>query len=197
MTEADLARFAEYAEGESKAARTNSFEWTEDPSLPKGWRSRMSEAKKFYLAPTNEQFPVRRLVLRFMVEQGYSEADLEVTRRSLVEEGWTESDLLPAGWRFRSNPKKPGTNHFLTKDGLYFKSLKTTRDYAALNCSHDILKKLEEFAIFESRKSRLEEVSSTWEEDESLPQGWKLRHIEGVKQRLQPPIFSSEILSKI
>ena len=109
--------------------------------------------------------------MRFMVEQGYSEADLEVTRRSLVEEGWTESDLLPADWRFRSNPKKPGTNYFLTKDGLYFKSLKTTRDYAALNCSHDILKKLEEFAIFESRKSRLEEVSSTWEEDESLPQG--------------------------
>ena len=29
MTEADLARFAEYAEGESKAARTTSFEWTE------------------------------------------------------------------------------------------------------------------------------------------------------------------------
>ena len=184
MTEADLARFAEYAEGELKAARTTSFEWTEDPSLPEGWKSRMSEAKKFYLAPTNEQFPVRRLVLRFMVEQGYSEADLEVTRRSLVEEGWTESDLLPADWRFRSNPKKPGTNYFLTKDGLYFKSLKTTRDYAALNCSHDILKKLEEFAIFESRKSRLEEVSSTWEEDESLPQGWKLRHIEGVKGRI-------------
>ena len=73
MSEKDLERFAAYAEGESKVMRSSCYEWMDDPSLPKGWRSRLSEAKKFYLAPTNEQFPVRRLVLKFMVEKNYPE----------------------------------------------------------------------------------------------------------------------------
>ena len=181
MSEEDLARFAAYAEGESKVNRNSSYEWLEEPSLPKGWRSRLSEAKKYYLAPTNEQFPVRRLALKFMVEQNYPEQDLEKTRSSLGEEGWKESALLPEGWRFRPKENKYGAKDFLTKEGMYFKSFKSTKEYATASCSPAEVTKLDEFAREESRKIRLREVSYKWEEDESLPQGWKLRHIKGPK----------------
>ena len=188
MSEEDLARFAAYAEGESKVNRTSSYEWTEDPSLPKGWKSRLSEAKKFYLAPTGEQFPVRRLALKFMVENYYPVEDLEKTRISLGEEGWKESPLLPEGWRFRKKEHRSGPNRgsmdFLTKEGVHFKSFKTTREYAKANCSQTDVAKLDEFAVEESRKVRLTEVGYNWEEDESLPEGWKLRHIKGPKGKV-------------
>ena len=184
MSEEDLERFAAYAEGESKVNRSSSYEWVDDPSLPKGWRSRLSEAKKFYLAPTNEQFPVRRLVLKFMVEKNYPEEDLEKTRSSLGEEGWKESALLPEGWRFRPKEHKTGAKDFLTKEGVFFKSFKTTKEYAAANCSPAELTKLDEFAVEESRKSRLSEVIYNWKEDESLPEGWKLRHIKGPRGKV-------------
>ena len=184
MSEEDLAKFAAYAEEESKVARSSSYEWVDDPSLPQGWRSRLSEAKKFYLAPTNEQFPVRRLALKFMVEKGYPEEDLEKTRSSLVEEGWRKSPLLPEGWRFRLTEHKPGSKVFLTKEGMFFKSFKTIREYASANCTPAEVIKLDEFAIEESRKSRLSEVSYNWEEDESLPEGWKLRRIQGPKGKV-------------
>ena len=188
MSEEDLARFAAYAEGESKVNRTSSYEWTEDPSLPKGWKSRLYEAKKFYLAPTGEQFPVRRLALKFMVENYYPVEDLEKTRISLGEEGWKESPLLPEGWRFRKKEHRSGPNRgsmdFLTKEGVHFKSFKTTREYAEANCSQTDVAKLDEFAVEESRKNRLTEVGYNWEEDESLPEGWKLRHIKGPKGKV-------------
>ena len=184
MSEEDLKRFAAYAEGESKVNRSSSYEWVDDPSLPKGWRSRLSEAKKFYLAPTNEQFTVRRLVLKFMVEKNYPDEDLEKTRSSLGEEGWKESVLLPEGWRFRPKKDKTAAKDFLTKEGIFFKSFKTTKEYAAANCSPAEVAKLDEFAVEESRKSRLSEVTYNWKEDESLPEGWKLRHIKGPRGKV-------------
>ena len=182
---AEVMKLDEFAEGESKVNRTSSYEWVDDPSLPKGWRRRFSESKKFYLAPTNEQFPVRRLVLKFMVEKNYPEEDLEKTRSSLGEEGWRGSTLLPEGWRFRPKEKsKSGAKDFLTKDGMYFKSFKTSKQYATANCSPAEVTMLDEFALEESRRSRLSEVSYNWEKDDSLPEGWKLRRIKGPKGKV-------------
>ena len=184
MSEADLARFVRYAKGESKVRTITSSEWEDDPTLPKGWKTRDSDAKKFFLAPTNEQFPVRRLVLKFMVEKGYPKHQVELTRKSLAEDGWRESPLLPDGWRFRANQKTSYTKVFLTKEGAYFKSMKTAREFAETNCTQAEVTMLDEFAIEESRKGRMDEKGYNWEEDESLPKGWKLRHVEGPKGKV-------------
>ena len=157
MGEGELVNFQLYSAEESKVSRTTNYQWEHHPSLPHGWKMRTSDAKKFYLAPTNEQFPVKRLALKFMVERGDPEEEVEVMRRGLEDEGWRADPLLPQGWRFRTQDKKQAnSNHFLTRDGTFFKSFKTAAGHVRASSSYSEGEeaRLQQFAVEGSRRNR-------------------------------------------
>merc|ERR1719319_1477177 len=79
--------------------------WEEgEASLPEGWRSRPSgkQGKQIFIGPDGSQFMTRRLAIKHMIGEGYSEQELEATRAGLSEEGWQEDGLLPRAWRFKT-----------------------------------------------------------------------------------------------
>ena len=64
-------KFSTFVENNTKRRRISNYDFQDDKSLPKGWKSRgnVNVGKPgvgFYLlSPTNEQFPARRVALRF------------------------------------------------------------------------------------------------------------------------------------
>ena len=184
MSESDVQRFDMFAAAESKVTRTSNYEWFEDPSLPKGWRMRTSEHKQFFIAPTNEQFTVRRQALKFMIDQRHPEEDIEFMRKHLSADNWEDSPLLPQHWKVRHKEHKSGSKDFLTKSGEILRSTRSAIEHvkSSKKFSKKDLDKLEEFALNESRKSR--GTNYVWLEDKSLPQGWKMRKHPGPKQKV-------------
>ena len=76
-------RFKTFVENNTKKRRISNFEFHDDESLPKGWKSRGAiklgkPGTGFYLlSPTNEQFSARRVALRFFQHRFVLFSDLD------------------------------------------------------------------------------------------------------------------------
>ena len=183
LTEKDVDKFEKFAQENTKLSRNTIYEFVEDASLPKGWKIRHSEQKVFIISPTNEQFTVRRLALKFMMDNNYPEDEIEFMRKHLREDKWEDHPLLPFGWKVKSQEVKSNCKHFLTRDCIYFKSYKSAIEHvkSSNSFSQSDLTNLEEFAVEQSRKSR--GANYNWQNDESLPHGWKIRQHPGPKEK--------------
>lgn len=74
-----------------------------DPTVPTGWKTRKLNTKetqrKAFLSPDGTQFFGRRAAIDFMIQQQYSQQDIDLMRENLVESGWyKDPSLLPTGW---------------------------------------------------------------------------------------------------
>ena len=85
--------------------RSTAYTWNgNDPTLPKGWKSRVAEGsstKIFFISPENEQFVNRASILRQISGSGtYDAEDLTLVRKSLELDGWEYHPALPNDWRW-------------------------------------------------------------------------------------------------
>ena len=85
--------------------RSTAYNWNgNDPTLPKGWKSRVAEGfstKIFFISPENEQFFNRASILRQISGSGtYDAEDLTLVRKSLELDGWEYHPALPNDWRW-------------------------------------------------------------------------------------------------
>ena len=79
----------------------------DDNSLPSGWKVGESsighgrKAKRF-LSPDGKFLTNRVTAAKYMLENKYSEEDIELMRRGFEEDGWQESDKIPSGFLLRT-----------------------------------------------------------------------------------------------
>ena len=70
--------FKTFVENNTKKRRLSNYDFHDDKSLPKGWKSRgdiklgKPGAGFYLLSPTNEQFAARRVALRFATENNFA-----------------------------------------------------------------------------------------------------------------------------
>ena len=170
---------------ESKFER---FTWKEHPSLPSGWKMRSLRAKDnaerfYFLDPFGQTVMGRRNVLLILIDEKYSEEEVEKFRDELVQEGWKKDKLLPQGWRVRKPGKWNSTRHdvqFLTKKGQIFHGGKMTLEYLksspgaySKTCVQNLIQLLRQVSV-QLRRDR-----DGWREDEGIPTGWKVRTSTG------------------
>lgn len=157
--------------------------WESVDSLPAGWKfreidntDRNSSAGKrqFILSPTGKIFPCRRLALKYMVEQGFAEAEVSDMRSMLGHEGWVGHQLLPEGWLAREERwSSSHSKEFISPEGVLYKTFKqAVAVMRQAGVAEEVLASLEVFQKGDSRKV----VSSyDWKADPSLPEGWKIK----------------------
>merc|ERR1719450_121418 len=121
-----------------------------------------------------------------MIKNKASKREIEEMKRKMIaHEGWEVSDLLPKGWLFKVHwegfckDKWSSNILFLSKEGTSFESMKSATEFM------ESLKEYTSEDILKSRKFltlRNQETTSTrytWEQSETVPEGWKTRIAEG------------------
>ena len=176
---------------------SSSFQWSEDPNLPDGWKSAPYNPKLLniqnkkmckYLAPDGNFFNSKPAALRHMLGNGDSQDDISKMEAGLVEEGYTSSEFLPKDWRV-----KTGETWFIFLSPTYvtFSSVNKMKSYMEENnfCEEVIGRVVDNFKWIHQQQSvtnepisakrkveELEDVTENdWEEHYQLPKGWKYR----------------------
>ena len=149
---------------------------TTDLSLPEGWKSRVSGAQVFVVSPEGEQYNSSRLALMEMVKRGLSEEDLRRFRESMSE--WKLSELLPTDWMYKIITREKGRDAggqqvvFLNPEGAWIRGRKQAFEIIK-NMDKDVVTRYNEFieqCTINTRKDCYE-----WNDDDTLPEGWKSR----------------------
>ena len=179
-----------------------SNDWKTSEDLPAGWMLRVTTGGKvghpekrkrgartypYIRDPNGRPFFGRKQALQFMLERGYSTAEVEMMRGGLVHEGWTDHHLLPKGWKVRG--QGPSVD-FLTEQAEVIKNEKDAIIFMKANYPLDAQERFKSFV--ENNKNKKRRISNNeFQDDKSLPKGWKSRG----NARLGKPVTAFYILS--
>ena len=179
----------------------------DDPSVPAGW---MMKVVKFgqnnvtkLISPRGQMIQGRRLALKMMITENFSEEEISEMRSCLKVDGWSEHESLPRHWLCKTS--RDGTA-FIDAKGNLFRSkvhaLKHLQEKGTTECM-DSFKILKAFQFDESpspakkstptkkspnKKKRI--LNKDWKEfDSELLSGWKYKEDpagRGNKMYLSP-----------
>ena len=170
-----------------KSSKAESECWTEDETVPKGWRQKIlttfgdSRKVQILISPSGQTFRGKREALRHLIEKGHPEDMIVEMRNLLAKDGWISDQKLPVNWLFKTQNSHTS---YCSPTGRYFK----TRDQAvkfarASNESEEVVRGLLSFCASER------EVS--WEAGgESLPPGWRQRTLQLGRERCYQELLS-------
>jgi len=185
----DINDLKALAEEKCIGRRQSIKDWYEDETVPAGWKLRIAHGKadagkQFFLSPAGKQFPCRKAALQFMISENYSEDQVVEMRQLLKYESWEESKYLPENWLYRIN-MKTGSNGshavvFLTSEGKEMKSYSTAIEFVLSDYQNYSDEDVENLKLLREQHSTLKRTSNDrWEENDTVPEGWKVRISEG------------------
>ena len=127
----DINNIKKLCDEAAKLRRKNGQDWVETDSLPMGWKMRSGKAsKKFFLAPSGEQFSGRKAALLHMFQQNFQQDEIKKMRESMCEDGWEFSDFLPNDWIFKVTYAAGNSSvHLMSQNGLLFGSYSSAKEY--------------------------------------------------------------------
>jgi len=183
--QSDIEKIKTRLENETKKNRPQKYDWLEDAMLPPGWKFRTiikgGIRTDFILTSEGGQHQSRRAAIESMIKDDFDPQAIFRMWSTLDVEGWvTDDDRLPKGWRVRSKDrlKDNWQFYFLSPQMEIFKSNKSVLDYISSQpevYSSEDYNKVKQW-IEEEQKARRGE-NYTWNDDASLPKGWKMRTV--------------------
>ena len=169
-------------------------EWVEDNTVPPSYKRRIFDNNMAVsplgipavLGPDGAQYRSRVSALRTLIQKKASKNEITEMLDCLKFEGWESHELLATNrWRYRKQQKDDHRTQvgLMSEKGKIFKSHKDALKYVKDNFSKAKYVQLESFIDLMCVEMRLQ--SYNWVEDDSVPQGWKIRMVEGKNaQRL-------------
>ena len=184
-------RFKSFLEITTVELRVEAYDWTEDDTVPPGWKIRISKgktSKEYFLSPDGKMFPSRLLGLRHLIREQFPSDSINQMKLKLVQhELWQFNGKLPFGWMVKDIGN---VFHLLTKEGEVFDSFSQAFEHINNNTDSfpDGTKEmLKELANDLTNSKRVE--NHVWVKDDTVPEGWKSRQVESksVKQYFLSP----------
>jgi len=182
--ETDIKKIKTRLENETRKNRPQKYDWQEEENLPPGWKYRTiikgGIRTDFILTAEGAQHQSRRAAIDSMIKENFDPHAIFKMWSTLHFEGWVTDDRLPRGWRVRSKDrlKDNWQFYFLSPQMEIFKSNKAVLDYITSQSdtySQEDYEKVKIWIEEEQRARRGENY--TWNEDPSLPAGWKMRTV--------------------
>ena len=100
--------------------------WTEDESLPAGWRQKIVAGGKVQMlvTPAGETFRGKRKALRWMLQNKYDQEQISKMRNLLSSDGWNFHEKLPNNWLYKTTKNGKGRlgTIYCSPSGEHFKS---------------------------------------------------------------------------
>ena len=167
------------------------YEWKDGgESLPKGWKTRVSDSEgewEWILSPDGKMFRSRVLAAEDMVKRGCSKEQVDEMKEKMAYEGWQKDPHFPEGWlvkKWEGKTRIRGKlNHdlkFFSREGVRLESFKMVLE--AMSASPDYTIEDEEAVKkFREQWSISQRVTGfEWETCSlTLPEGWKKRRGKG------------------
>ena len=195
-----LEVFAESSKSKDRGgAGENSLDasWTKnDPTVPQGWMIRKAggaNLKNCYhvLSPDKKHFAGRRVALKYLIDNNYSEDEIEAMRECLKFDGWIMDSKLPSKWFYKTH--KDNTHLFIDSEGNYFQSKDTALKYHVKEKgeNNETLLMLQNFinnivSVHNSGRG----IDSSWRRnDPRVPKGWM------IKEKQNGPVKNILLLS--
>ena len=153
--------------------------------LIQGWKYRTITKggirTDFILTAEGGQHQSRRAAIENMIKENYDPHAIFKMWSTLDVEGWvTDDDRLPKGWRVRSKDrlKDNWQFYFLSPQMEIFKSNKSVLDYIASQADTYSSEDFEKVKLWIEEEQRERRGNNyTWNDDPSLPVGWKMRTV--------------------
>ena len=168
-------------------AEVDTKSWTDGSDfLPAGWRYKTVHGSTAdyckVMTPDGVVFNSKVKALTFMIDNSYSDEDINKMRSSFLYDGWSESNLLPDQWRYRKCKSERNEYNFISPSGDVFTSRRSLIEYFR-SCDEFTDEDVQNALTF------IDEIKATWvnnlqdyeENDETVPPGWKIKYFLGVK----------------
>ena len=172
---------------EPEAEEADNKVWTEGSDfLPPGWSFKtVHGATADYckvMSPDGMIFNSKVKALTFMIDNSFSDEDINKMRSSFLYDGWSESNLLPDQWRYRKCKAERNEYNFISPSGEVFTSRRSLIEFFR-SCDEFTDEDVQNALTF------IDEIKATWvnnlqdyeENDETVPPGWKIKYFLGVK----------------
>ena len=185
LDEESLVKLMSLIELVNVETRLEIYDWTDDDSVPSGWKMRIAEGKvnkEYFLSPDGKMFPSRTTAVQHMIRENFSPDEIDQMRLKLVEhENWQYHGKLPYAWLIKEDGKKDVK--FLTREGdilqsflKVFEYIKTQDGYS--NIDQELIQQLmSEISI----GKRLDGYD--WTKDDTVPSGWKSRKADSKTEK--------------
>ena len=175
----------------SVKGRMANYEWEEDDTVPHGWKSRVSGQKIFFLSPDGQGFPCRKNAYIHMIAEKYSQEEVEDMRKLLRHENYEIHSNLPMGWRIKYSFSKVNQTNMsiLSSEGHEFKSFLKAHEYLQSNGRYDKSNVEDLKMLCDEKATERRQGDSSWEEDPSVPRGWKMRVMVEGKAKSEKEFF--------
>ena len=136
-------------------------------------------------------FPCRRKALELLIKEGAEEEEVEEMKSFCIKyEGFEASHLLPAGWIHRPRATQHGTIQILSVEGALYQSFITAKEFMEGNSKYGVEDAKNLDKLVELSGNAFRQAVGQWQEDITLPEGWKSRISDG-KMRSEKQFFLS------
>ena len=83
-------------------------------NVPTDWIvGKLEDGRQKVVCPDGSQHATRREALKYMVDKGFPEKDINSMRSFLKVEGWEDNEKLPPNWKYKTKADKRGTRKYL------------------------------------------------------------------------------------
>ena len=162
---------------EAREARSSAYGWLDDKDLPPGWKKRkLDGGGTCYLSPQGDRCGSKKMMLKSLIDNQYSQELIESMRGELKEEGYVPHTLLPKGWLVKERISlSQNSIEFITQDLEEVNSIKQAREKLKISSLYDHMDR-ERFEIYVTETTKEMAIKKhTWVNDDTLPVGWKMR----------------------
>ena len=151
-----IVRFAAFIEEVSKQRRKDIHsDWSEDKSLPDGWKIKFNPGVKLFLSPDGEMLSCERSALQHMIKVKYCKEDIHKMRNFMRTIGWMTSPNLPVGWIY-TRKFKASVIVIVSDEGLLFESFKAAQLSVELKANHEAVSNLNKFICDITKQKKIE-----------------------------------------
>ena len=171
-------------------------------NVPRGWSVVLSKGgkKTRFMSPRGGNFASRRAIYKHMVEQGYSEKEIEESKECLKYDGWIEDPMLPSGWMTRQVPSG-GSNGglrrlFLTEKGIQLSSGEALSVVKQSNFFGMDVKTKFMRMVRSLKSSNFNLESSTASLEEIATTGEHLQKQGGVEEFMEQGVYKDEFMEQ-
>ena len=161
-------------------------------NVPMDWIvGQLEDGRQRVVCPDGSQHATRREALKYMVDKGFPENDINIMRSFLKAEGWEDNEKLPPNWKYKIKTDQKGTSlvtrkYLMAANGRTFDTIASAVRHMEGSqwYSQAEISQVQSIAHGAGEKGVKFDTIIDWKDDITVPSGWKVGYNQEGKQTI-------------